>query len=390
MERELDIVLFGATGFTGRLVAEHLLKVYGAGKDLKWAIAGRDKSKLEIVRNEIGAPATLSLVVADTTDPASLTNMVRRTKLVASTVGPYRVYGTGLVAACASEGTDYVDITGESTWMHDMLVHQERAKASGARIVFACGFDSIPFELGVYFLQKAAKAKFGAFAPRVRGRIRKLYPGIRGGMSGGSLATIMSLIQLMQKDPQLISVLNDPFALTPGSKAPEQPDGNTPYEDKTVGSWVGPFMMAPINTKIVHRSNFLMGHPWGKGFKYDEMTMIDGPPDPNAAPWNPFTDPNMKKPGEGPSKADREGAFYQIVFIGEATDGQILRASVRSVFDASADSTSRLMAESAMCLVRDISREKTPGGMWTCSSAMGDSLIKRLEANAGITFEVEQ
>jgi short subunit dehydrogenase-like uncharacterized protein len=389
MEREFDIIIFGATGFTGRLVAEHLLRVYSADKDFKWAIAGRDKLKLERVRNEIGAPATLSLVIADTSEIKSLTAMARRTKLVASTVGPYRVYGTGLVVTCATEGTDYVDITGESTWMHEMLVHESTAKASGARIVFACGFDSIPFELGVYFLQLAAKAKFGAFAPRVRGRIRKLYPGIRGGMSGGSLATIMSLFQLVQKDPQLVPLLNDPFALTPGFKGPDQPDGNTPYEDKIAGSWVKPFMMASINTKIVHRSNFLMGHPWGKNFLYDEMTMADGASDANAPPPNPFADPNMKKPGDGPSKADREGAYYEIVFIGEAADGRSLQASVKSVFDASADSTSRLLAESAICLVRDVAREETPGGMWTCSSAMGDALIKRLEANAGITFKLE-
>lgn len=148
-------------------------------------------------------------------------------------------------------------------------------------------------------------------------------------------------------------------------------------------------LRASINTKVVHRSNFLMGHPWGMNFKYDEMAMADGASEANAAAPNPFADPNLKKPGEGPSKADREGAYYEIAFIGEASDGRVLRASVRSVFDASADSTSRLMAESAMCLVRDVSRDRTPGGMWTCGSAMGDALIKRLQANAGLTFQIE-
>jgi short subunit dehydrogenase-like uncharacterized protein len=390
VNRDFDIVVYGATGFTGRLVAEHLLKVHGAAGDLTWAIAGRNKAKLEAVRSEIGAPANLPLVIADSSDPASLTAMARRATGIITTAGPYQLHGSGLVAACAAEGTDYVDINGEPNWMHDMLIHEAAARTSGARIVFCCGFDSIPFDLGVYFLEAAAQARFGSPVSRVRGRVRRLERGIGGGPSGGSLATGMAIMAAAQADPHIMSVLADPFALTPGFKGPEQPDGSRAYEDTVTGGWVAPFIMAAINTKVVHRSNFLMGHPWGKDFRYDEMSMADGP---NGrvvgAPGFYLVNGQPPKPGQGPNRAEREGGCYDLLFIGETADGQVLRASVRGDMDPGAGSTSRMLGESAVCLVRDISRDQTPGGMWTSASAMADAMIKRLSANAGITFQIE-
>jgi short subunit dehydrogenase-like uncharacterized protein len=388
MERPYDITVFGATGYTGRLVAEHVLRAYGSA-ELAWAIAGRDRRKLEQVRQELGAPRNLPLVIADSSKPASLIEMVRQTKLVATAVGPYSLYGSSLVEACAAEGTDYVDITGESIWMRDMLVHEATAKTTGARLLFCCGFDSVPFELGVHFLQKTVTERYGTPSPRVRGRVRKLYAGVRGGMSGGSLATIMGTVFRMQQNPQLRTVLADPFALTPGFIGPAQPDGSTPYEDQVIRSWVAPFMMAAVNTKIVHRGNLLLGHPWGRDFKYDEMMMTDGPPTAGNATLNPFADPNMRRPGEGPSEADREGGCYDLLFVADTADGRPLRVSVKSAFDAGAGSTSRLLAESAVCLARDISKDMVSGGMWTCASALGDVLLKRLQANAGVTFQIE-
>ncbi|MEI9886296.1 MAG: saccharopine dehydrogenase NADP-binding domain-containing protein [Rhizomicrobium sp.] len=263
--------MFGATGYTGRLVAEHLARTAPAG--VRWAMAGRAKDKLAAVAREIGAE--VPLVLADADDPASLEAMAARAKVVITTAGPYQLYGSKLVAACAKTGTDYVDLTGESHWIAQMMAaHEAAAKASGARLVFSCGFDSIPFDLGVWFAQEEAKKKFGAYAPRVRGRIR----GMVGGLSGGTLASGQATMAAVQKDHAVMAVLGNPFALTPGFAGAEQPDGNTPYEDKVTGSWVGPFMMAGINTKAVHRTNFLLGHPWGTGFKYDEMQMLDGPP----------------------------------------------------------------------------------------------------------------
>jgi short subunit dehydrogenase-like uncharacterized protein len=266
-----------------------------------------------------------------------------------------------------------------------MAAHESEAKKSGARIVFSCGFDSIPFDLGVWFAEEEAKKKFGTYAPRVRGRIR----GMRGGLSGGTLASGQATMAAVQKDRTIARVLGDPFALTPGFTGPDQPDGNTPYEDKAVGSWVGPFMMAGINTKAVHRTNFLLGHRWGKDFQYDEMQMLDGPPQPSAGGFTGFSlDGKMPAPGEGPSKEDRNAGFYDIVFVAQMGDGRSLRAAVKGDRDPGYGSTSKILAESALALI-DTPRATTPGGCWSSAAAMAPALLKRLPAQAGVTFTVE-
>jgi len=383
MAREFDVIVYGATGYTGRLVAEYLAKSYGVGRDLAWAMAGRSEAKLAQVRDEIGAPGNTPFVVADAADPASVKAMAARTKVICTTVGPYQYYGDALVAACAAAGTDYVDLTGESNWIAVKIAELEAiAKATGARLCFSCGFDSIPFDLGVHFVQNAAKARFGAPAPRVRGRLRAM----RGGASGGTLASGPATMAAIQKDPSIIGVLQNPFALTPGFTGPAQPDLNATYEDKVTGSWVAPFIMAGINTKSVHRSNFLMGFPWGKDFQYDEMMMIDGP---NPPPGGGFDMSGRLKPGEGPTRNERENGFYDILYIAEYPDGRTLRASVKGDMDPGYGSTSKMLAESAICLAKDIARERTPGGCWTSASAMGDTLIARLQQKAGLTFAIE-
>src|SRR5271154_3540571 len=298
---EFDIIVWGATGYTGRLVAAHLLNTYGATGDLKWAMGGRSAGKLADVRSEIGAPDSLPLVVADAADAAGMDAMVRRAGVIISTVGPYQLYGSPLVAACAAAGTDYVDLTGESNWIADMIsAHEAAAKASAARIVFSCGFDSIPFDLGVFFVEEEAKRRSGAYAPRVRGRVR----GLKGGLSGGTLASGMATQAAAAKDPSIGPLLANPFALTPGFAGPPQPDGDSAYDDKVTGSWVGPFMMAGINTKAVHRSNLLLGQPWGKDFQYCEMQMLDGPPSADAGGMGGFNfgAGGLPKTGEGPSE----------------------------------------------------------------------------------------
>jgi short subunit dehydrogenase-like uncharacterized protein len=383
-DRKFDVIVYGATGYTGRLVAEHLLKTYGADGDVRWAIAGRNSAKLAEIRDSIGAPASLALVTADAADPASLDALARAAAAIITTVGPYQLYGDGLVAACAAAGTDYVDLTGESHWIAKMLAaHEATAKRTGARIVFSCGFDSISFDLGVFYLQELAKARFGGPAPRIRGRVRK----IAGGLSGGTLASGMATMAATQRDPSIGALLANPFALTPGFTGVPQPDGDTPYDDKVTGSWVAPFMMASINTKAVHRTNFLLGAPWGAGFQYDEMTMTEGP---SAAAAAGFTMGGpMPKPGEGPTREERENGFYDLLFIAEWPDGRTLRAAVKGDKDPGYGSTSKMLAESALCLVKDTPRDRTPGGMWTSASAMGAALIKRLEARAGLTFALE-
>ena len=382
-EREFDVVVYGATGYTGRLVAEHLLKAYGADGVVKWAMAGRSADKLEQVRAEIGAPESLPLIVADAHDRGALDALARRTKVVITTAGPYQLYGSDLVAACAGSGTDYVDLTGESHWIASMIAaHDARAKDSGARIVFSCGFDSIPFDLGVWFVEDAAMKTWGAPAHRVRGRMRALS----GGLSGGTMASGMATMAAAAQDPSIGAVLADPFALTPGFEGPPQPDGSTPYEDPLAGSWVAEFMMASINTKAVHRTNFLLGHAWGTEFLYDEMLMV---PEKPSGPVLGFDMSAPLQPGEGPTKQERENGFYDVLFIAEGPEGKVLRAAVKGDKDPGYGSTSKMLAEAGLALALEVSREATPGGCWTPAAAMAATLLRRLPEKAGVTFEIE-
>src|SRR5258705_3994506 len=226
---KFDIIVYGATGFTGQLVAEYLAAHYTGKGDPKWAMAGRSLDKLASVGNAIGAPADTPLIAADSSDVASLKAMIGQTRSVISTVGPYQLYGTDLVAACAASGTDYLDLCGEPVWMRQMIdAHQASAQSSGARIVFSCGFDSLPFELGVYFCQETAKKTLGAPVSRVKGRVRAM----KGTFSGGTAASIKATFAAAAKDLSLVALLKNPFVLTPGLKGRNQPRGNKPLLDE--------------------------------------------------------------------------------------------------------------------------------------------------------------
>ena len=393
MQKEFDIVVHGATGFTGRLVIEYLLARGSAG--LRWAMGGRSLDKLAAVRDEVGAPASTPLVVTDNADPASLAALMARTRLVLTTVGPYQLYGSALVQACATHGVDYVDLCGEPAWMRQMIdAHHAAAQASGARIVFSCGFDSIPFDLGVLMLQDQMVQRFGAPAPRVRGRVRKM----KGTFSGGTAASLKATMAAAATQPGVLDLLRNPFALTPGFTGPKQPSGNKPMVDEALSDetgadiWVGPFVMAAINTRNVHRSNFLLQQAWGADFVYDEM-LVTGPgakgqaiAEAVAADKSLASD-DGPKPGEGPSRAEREAGFYDVLFIATGKNGETLRVGVQGDRDPGYGSTSKMIAESAMCLLQDASA--TPGGIWTPASAMGQRLTDRLQAHAGLTFAVE-
>ena len=333
-QNEFNVIIFGASGFTGRLVAEYMHKQYGQDKGVRWAMAGRSADKLAAVRDEMGLPADTPLVTADTDDEASLRAMVARTDVLLTTVGPYQLYGSGVVAACADLGVDYVDLTGEPLWMYDMIAaHEARAKETGARIVFSCGFDSVPFDLGVLYLQNAAKAAFGAAAPRVRGRVRAM----NGEFSGGTVASFLGSLKRLEAEPEIFSRMVDPFALANGFQGPEQPAGNKVCEDELLGGWLAPFIMAPINTKNIHRSNALMGHAYGEDFVYDEM-MMAGPGDEGKAVAEMVAGMDMlagdvPQPGEGPSKESREAGNYDVLFVGEMPDGQLIKAGVTGDMD---------------------------------------------------------
>jgi short subunit dehydrogenase-like uncharacterized protein len=390
MATEFDIIIYGATGYTGRLVAEHFLNQYaGKPEAPKWAMAGRSLTKLEEVRGEIGAGEDTPLIVANSDDPASLEAMCNRTKVVITTVGPYQLYGDALVEACVKTGTDYTDLCGEPGWMREKIdAHHEAAQKSGARICFSSGFDSIPFDLGVMMLQKEAKAKFGAPAPRVKGRVRAMA----GTFSGGTAASLTATMKAVAKNPKLIPILQSPFGLTPGFTGPDQPAGLLPEYDEGLGKWAAPFIMAAINTKNVHRTNFLLGHPYGEDFKYDEMMLTSageiGEKAAQAAAEmlkNPFG-AKPPKPGEGPSKEERENGFYDVLFVGEMADGETLHLGVKGKYDPGYGSTSRMIGETAMALLES----GAAGGVGTPGSFLGEDLVKRLEANAEISFAIEE
>ncbi|HAU57516.1 MAG TPA: saccharopine dehydrogenase [Comamonadaceae bacterium] len=390
MTKPFDLVVHGATGFTGRLVVEYLLQRHPAGGGLRWAMSGRSAEKLAAVRDELDAPADTPLVVTDTTDAASLQALMDSTRLVLTTVGPYQLYGNELVAACAKAGVDYVDLCGEPAWMRRMIdAHEAQAKASGARIVFSCGFDSIPFDLGVFLLQREMQARFSQPASRVRGRVRKM----KGTFSGGTAASLKATLAAAASEPGVLDLLRDPFALTPGFTGPRQPSGSKPMVDEALGEgvWVAPFVMAAINTRNVHRSNFLLGHPYGADFVYDEM-LVTGPGEKGEAIANAVaSDKSLgsdkgPKPGEGPSRAEREAGHYDVLFLGEDAAGHRLRVAVTGDRDPGYGSTSKMIAEAAVCLLENRS---TPGGIWTTAPALGQTLIERLQANAGLAFTVE-
>jgi short subunit dehydrogenase-like uncharacterized protein len=385
-----DIVVYGATGFTGQLVAEYLAAHYKGDKQLKWAMAGRSLEKLAAVRDAIGAPADTPLIAADSNDVASLKAMIEQTKSVISTVGPYLLYGNDLVAACAASGTDYFDLCGETPWMRRIIdAHEATAQRSGARIIFSCGYDSLPFELGVFYCQETAKKVLGTPVSRVKGRIRAM----KGTFSGGTAASGRALFEAAARDPSLLALMRDPFALTPGFQGPKQPPGNKPMFDDDLQAWVTPFFMANINTRNVHRSNMLMGFPYGRDFVYDEM-QITGPGEEGEASARRILAANNKmatsvapKPGEGPSKEERENGSYDLLFVALAPDGRQVRVAVKGDRDPGYGSTSKMIAECAICLLRDTPELKA--GIWTPGAAMGDRLIKRLADHAGISFEVE-
>jgi len=386
--QEFDLVVYGATGYTGRLVCDYLNRQYGVGGTLNWAMAGRSENKLASARDELGIGSGVPFVVADADSADSLRAMVDRTAVLLTTVGPYQLYGSDLVAACAEAGTDYVDLCGEPAWMHEMIAaHGEAAARSGARIVFSCGFDSIPFDLGVYFLQQAAQQQFGHALPRVRGRVRAM----KGTFSGGTLASFKATMAAAAERPELVKVLMDPFSLTQEFTGPEQPPGTKPVHEEDLDSWSAPFVMATINTKNIHRSNYLLGHDYGEDFTYDEMLLTGPGEDGEAMAKAVAADKSMaestRQPGEGPSPEERESGYYEVLFVGTSPQGEMLKASVSGDRDPGYGSTSKMIAESAVCLLENPSL--AGGGIWTPAAAMGEALIARLRQNAGLTFKLE-
>ena len=384
--KKFDFIVYGASGFTGKLVVEYIVSQYGSDKNISWALAGRNIEKLQSVKDAKGVAEEVPIIKVDSDDVESVNAMVAQTKCVLTTTGPYQLYGNNIVAACAELGTDYVDLCGEPGWMHEKInQHAVQAKESGSRIVFSCGFDSIPFDLGVLFLQNEVIERFGKPAQNVRGRVR----GMNGEFSGGTAASLGATMAALKTKPELIAVLGNPFALSNGFTGPEQPSDSKPQYDEKLDTWVAPFFMAPINTKNVHRSNALMNHFYGEDFCYNEMwVMGPGEEGEAAAKYiataNPFSD--APKPGDGPSRESRENGNYDVLFCGDINDESV-HVSVAGDMDPGYGSTSKMITESAICLVKEC--EQLAGGIYTPAPSMGAKLIKRLQDNAGLTFKFE-
>lgn len=400
--REFDIIIWGASGFTGRLVVQYYFEKYSTKGDLKWAIAGRNESKLIEVRAEV-ADDSVPLIVADSNDISSLESMVKRTKVICTTVGPYAIYGSELVEVCISQKTHYCDLTGEVQWMRRMIdKHHESAIANKVKIVHTCGFDSIPSDMGVYFINKEL-AKNGQSAQQVKMRVVVM----KGGISGGTYASLSRVKEEAEKDHSIYEILGNPYGLNPKGEmqGSDKPDLMRVKFDDASKSWIGPFVMASINTKVVRRSNALSNYAYGKDFRYEESTiygkgfkgklvgnltaMVLGlmmSAKPNSIIKKCF-DALLPKPGEGPSKDQRENGFYNLRFYITKSDDTKAVGKVTGDRDPGYGSTCKMLGESAICLAKDDLPDTF--GVTTPSIAMGDALLSRLQDNAGLTFSIE-
>jgi short subunit dehydrogenase-like uncharacterized protein len=403
-----DLVVFGATSFVGKILCRYLWEEFGAQGELRWCAAGRSIAKLEELRASLGeSAASLPLAVADAADETVLRQLCASTRVVVSTVGPYALYGEPLIKACAETGTDYCDLTGEVQWIRRMLQRYEvAALKSGARIVNCCGFDSIPSDLGVHFIQRQAMQRFGAPCTRVKMRVKAM----RGGFSGGTAASMMNVVREAARDPSLRKELADPYSICPVGYASQarQPEVTSAQFDADFNSWVAPFVMSGINTRIVQRSNSLLDGAYGESFAYDEAVltgeglkgrlagsatsvgivafMLAAAMPPTRSVLEKFL---LPKPGQGPSPEAQRNGFFDLLFLGITADGRRLRVRVKGDRDPGYGSTGKMLGQAAACLALDVDKAAKPGGFWTPAVIFGDRLISRLTARSGVSFELE-
>jgi short subunit dehydrogenase-like uncharacterized protein len=397
-DKIFDIIVYGATSFVGQIITRYMHEQFADGS-ITWAIAGRSLRKLQMVSDTIGLSG-VELIVADAADENALAKMCARTKVVMSTVGPYALYGDLLVQVCAATGTHYCDLTGEPQWIRKMQSrHEAAAKASGARIVHCCGFDSIPSDLGVHFLQRHAREQFGQPCDRIAMRVVSL----KGGASGGTIASMINMVKEAVSDADLRRELKDPYSLCPPGHTFSVPQRDVQVEyEAASGGWIAPFIMAGINTRVVHRSNALSAEGYGSDFRYEEAVVAPGKAMARATSWGAnalmigLALPPVRwlletlvlpKPGEGPSeKAQLEGGF-DLMFVGSTANGGTIRCRLTGDRDPGYGSTAKMLSQAAACLAKDVPGG-VAGGFWTPASLLGDMLIERLQAHAGLTFEL--
>jgi len=401
---QYDIVIFGATSFVGQILTGYMMQQYGVNGDIKWAIAGRSEQKINELKDKFQAQA-INHILADASDESQLENMVKQARVLVSTVGPYALYGEPLVKVCVNSGTDYCDLTGEIQWYKRMVDRYEAtAKKTGARIVHCSGFDSLPSDLGVWFTQNKAQQAFGQMCQQVKLRVAK----IKGGASGGTVASMVNIAKEAAKDPALRKELQNPYSVCPdkhGFKT-RQDNINGAVFDEDFNAWVGPFVMAAVNTRVVHRSNALLNNAYGADFKYDEgmlmgkdkkgkgrarnmawglaAFMILAAIKPTRWVLEKFI---LPKPGQGPSADEQLNGMFDMRFVGKTTDGKTIKTRVTGDRDPGYGSTAKMLGQAAVCLSK-IQKEEKDGGFWTPASIYGDDLVDRLIQHSGLTFEV--
>ncbi|WP_322060462.1 saccharopine dehydrogenase family protein [Paraburkholderia sp. J63] len=406
-----DIVVFGATSFVGQILTRYLAgHVADQAETLRWAIAGRSEAKLNEVKRSLGAAGqSLPVIVADAASETQLRALCAQTRVVVSTVGPYALYGEPLIKVCVESGTDYCDLTGETQWIKRMIEKYEpAARKTGARIVHCCGFDSVPSDMGVWFLQQQAMRQYGAPATHVKMRVKTL----KGSASGGTVASMINVVQEAAADPSLRKTLLDPYALCPrdhGFEARQHYVRSAEF-DNAFDAWIAPFVMAAINERVVHRSNALSGNAYGNRFTYDEA-ILTGPGlkgrlaalatvaglgafmvgiviGPVRSVMQRFL---LPKPGEGPSPEAQLAGHYDLRFFGRTDEGQIVRVKVTGDRDPGYGSTGKMLGQAAISLARDLVEDGVKvgraGGFWTPATIFDERFVERLTRHAGLRFE---
>lgn len=411
-ETQYDIVIFGASSFVGQILVGYMAETFGCDADPSWAIAGRSEQKLERIQQQAKDRASdgagPEMLIADSGDPESLRKMCARARVVVSTVGPYALYGENLIKACIDTGTDYCDLTGETQWLLQMISkYQPAAADSGARIVNCCGFDSIPSDLGVYFTHIQAEKHFGRTCNEISMRVAEL----RGTFSGGTFASMVNAVEEISKAPALRKALVNPYCLCPSNHpftARQVKHSGAEYDDLSE-SWIAPFVMENINTRVVHRSNALFDNEYGEDFKYDEAVMtgkgrkgrkrasrsslglralmIGAAVAPARWLLERFF---LPKPGEGPSPEQQLKGRYTLLFFGKVSGKGCLRCSVSGDRDPGYGSTAKILGQAAVCLAKEIPKGDPGGGFWTPARIFSDKIIPRLEAHSGLTFKVDE
>ena len=396
-KRDFDLIIWGATGFTGNLVCDYINKNYNE-RELRWAIAGRNEKKILKLQQKLKIDDSRT-IIADSSDKDSLVKMVKKSKVVCTTVGPYAKYGTNLVEACIEGETNYCDITGETQWIRRIIDRfHTKAKEKNIKIINSCGFDSIPSDMGVFYSQKIMLEKTGKYASTINMRVA----GAKGGISGGTYNSLSNVLEEALVDKEVRKTLTNPYGLNPIDKqfGPDKSDLREVIFDAVSNSWIAPFVMAGINTKIVRRSHALMDFMYGKNFAYDEATLtgkgIAGQirgymslipiflaTRKKGSIIKKIVDFILPKSGEGPSEKTRINGYYNLRFY-LTLDKMTYVSKVLGDMDPGYGSTSKMLAESAICLALDEIPDTY--GILTPSVALGDSLLKRLEENAGLTF----